>query len=812
MLKCRVLVVQDERIVALDLQQRLTKLGYEVPAIAATGEQALQQVQDLRPDLVLMDVNIGGAIDGIETAERMPSELGIPVIYLTAYPEDATLDRARDTKPYGYLVEPFSEQALHATIQMVMERRRTDIALRESEERLRLAMDAAEMGPWELDLGTYRLPSAAPGEDPLGPAQELFSSTWDDFMERVHPKDRARVKQALDTSIAEVGPFEVEFRSPSKGDAPRWLQVQGNLFAPSCGASAGRIIGIVRDVTAHKESERRLRQAATVFEASPDGILVLDHDYRTLAANRSYCELIGMPVSMIVGEQPSLLLDNADRIEQIRDIDRALREQGSWSGELGGRIKGGEQHHVLANLVQVREDGEDQAHCVAVFTDLTAIRNAERKLFHLAHHDALTGLPNRLLARERLERATERAKRQRSRTALLFVDLDYFKRINDSLGHQVGDEILRTIAQRMQSCVRAQDTVARQGGDEFMVILDPIDSAEDVMVVAKKIISTLNQQICIDATDLSVSPSIGISLFPDDCTNVDDLISAADSAMYVAKEQGRNGYAFYDAKMTAETARYMALDQDLRQGLKRGEFLLHYQPQYSLRTGEMVGVEALIRWQHPVRGLLDAGQIIPLAEDNGLIVDIGEWVVRSACKQAGDWHKAGLPRLRIAVNVSARQMRDDQLVRVIKSALNDNALVSGQLEVEITESTLQNSSSCLATLQALKLLGVFLAIDDFGTGYSCLSSLKYLPIDRIKIDRAFVRDMQTDANDVAITDAIIAMAHRLNLQVLAEGVETAEQAALLRRRGCDEGQGYLYARPLTPGSIEHLLRRSSLGH
>jgi diguanylate cyclase (GGDEF)-like protein/PAS domain S-box-containing protein len=807
MLTCRILVVEDERIVALNLQQRLTKLGYDVPAIVASGEQALEQVESLRPDLVLMDINIEGRMDGIETARNIPSELDIPVVYLTAYSEDATLERARDTKPYGYLVKPFSERALHATIQMVLERRRTDMALRESEERLRLAMEAAEMGSWELDLASCKLLRSGPGLD-----QELFACTWDAFVARVHPGDRAQVADALDRSIAEIAPFQVEFRSRPEETEIRWFKVQGNVFASRCGTAGSRIVGVIQDVTARRNSDQRLRQAATVFETSPDGIVVLDHAYRILTANKRYCELVGMPLKLIVGERPRLLLEGVEKVDELREIGSALREQGRWSGELEARTGGRERHHILANLARVSDEGSDQAQYVAVFSDLTAIRAAERKLFHMAHHDPLTGLPNRMLARERLERAMERAKRLRSHVALLFIDLDYFKRINDTLGHQVGDEILRTIARRMQSCVRARDTVARQGGDEFMVILDPIDDIEDVMVVAKKIISALNQQIRMENTDLFISPSIGISLFPDNCDNIDDLISAADSAMYVAKEQGRNGYAFYDAEMTAEAARYMALDHDLRLGLKRGEFLLHYQPQYSLRTGEMVGVEALIRWQHPRRGLLDAEQIIPLAEDNGLIVDLGEWVLRTACSQACEWREAGFPRLRMAVNVSARQMRDERLVKVVKSALRENDLARGQLEIEITESTLQSGSNCLTTLQQLKDLGVFLAIDDFGTGYSCLSSLKYLPIDRVKIDRAFVRDLQSDPNDVAITDAIIAMAHRLNLQVVAEGVETLEQVELLRVRDCDEVQGYLYSKPIEAASIEDLLRAQTLRH
>ena len=813
MVKCRILVVEDERIVALHLQQRLTKLGYEVPAIVASGEQALEKMRSLQPDLVLMDINIEGAMDGIETASHIPDELDIPVIYLTAYSEDATLERARDTKPYGFLVKPFSERALHATIQMVMERRRADLALKESEERLRLALEAADMGSWELDLASGTLVHMGPMDRLFGSAQELFATDWTAFIERVHPEDRAMVSETLDRSIAETGPFQMEFRSLLGGGAMSWLKVQGNIFASRKDVGASRIIGVVQDVTERKNSEQRLRQAATVFEASPDGIIVLDDAFRVITANQSYCTAVGKSLDEVVGKPADLLREEWLEVERRSEIDHALRSVGQWSGEFVGQYGDGERRHLLANVAAVQDGNHVSSHYIAVFSDLTAVRNAEQKLFHLAHHDALTGLPNRLLARERLERALERAKRLRTRVALLFIDLDYFKRVNDSLGHNVGDELLRTLAQRMQTCVRSEDTVSRQGGDEFMVILDHIEDSEDVTVVARKITGVLNEPIRLGDSDVSISSSIGISLFPDHSDNVDDLISAADAAMYVAKDQGRNRYAFYTTEMTVETARHMARDQDLRRGLQQDEFTVFFQPQFCLRTGRMVGVEALIRWIHPQRGLLTADEIIPLAEENGLIMDIGEQVLRETCAQARLWRDAGLPPMRMAVNVSARQMQaDGRLVNAVRQALRDYAVPSGQLEIEITESTLQSGNDCLTTLRELKDLGVSLAVDDFGTGYSSLSSLKYLPINRVKIDQSFVRDLERDANDVAITEAIIAMAHRLHLDVVAEGVETLRQEDLLRLRGCDEAQGHLYAQALAPAMLAEYLRNHSIRH
>lgn len=812
MQSCRILVVEDERIVALNLQQRLNKLGYDVPAIVASGDDALREIRDLHPDLVLMDINIEGSMDGIETAQKIPSELDIPVIYLTAYSEDSTLERAKETRPYGYLVKPFSERALHATIQMAMERRHTDIALKVNEERLRLAMDVAEMGAWEMEVSHYKLLRMEPADKLLGCNQMVFTNTWEAFLSRVHPDDEAYVAQTLDQAISAAEPFQVEFRSQHASGEVRWLKIQGNIFSSLKDQKTSRIIGVIQDISERRKSEVRLREAAIVFESSPDGIIVLNCEFRIANANQSYCDMVGHSLDNLIGKRLGLLLEELSRADRLMEIDESLRMTGRWSGELTGIHSNGDHLHMLTHITAVHDKNNSLTHYVAVFSNLTAIRIAEQKLFHLAHHDPLTGLPNRLLARERLERSLERAKRAQSKIAVLFLDLDYFKRVNDTLGHTVGDKLLRTVAQRMQTCIRSEDTVSRQGGDEFMVILDHIEDIDDAVTVAGKITHTLNLPIQLETTDLHISPSIGISIFPDNGSDADGLISAADAAMYVAKEQGRNRWAFYSKEMTARTARHMVLDQELHRALRRDEFVLYYQPQFCMRTGTVVGVEALIRWQHPQKGMLGAEEIIPIAEDNGLILDIGDWVLRKACEQTQIWRESGLPSFRVAVNVSARQMHDKRFIGAVRQIIDETELPPGLLEVEITESTLQSGSNFFESLVQLKEIGVLLAIDDFGTGYSCLGSLKNLPIDRVKIDRLFVRDMEQNTNDIAITSAIIAMAHRLQMKVVAEGVETAKQSELLSIRGCDEAQGYLYSKPLPPESLLRFLNRLHRKH
>jgi diguanylate cyclase (GGDEF)-like protein/PAS domain S-box-containing protein len=801
----RIMLVENERIVALHLRQQLSKLGYEVVGVVASGEQALERVRELEPDVVLMDIHIEGELDGIETAARLPNDLQIPVVYLTAYSEAATLARARATKPYGYLLKPFAERELHATIQMVLERRAAELALRESEERLRLALDAAEMGSWELDTATRRLLRVGRADQIFGITPEVFSGTWEAFLDQVHEDDRTLVSGEVNRVLKETTLCQIEFRSVRPGGCVRWLKVQGKMF-PATGGGAKRIVGVVQDVTERRKAEERLRQAATVLEATADGILILDDQLRVITANQGYCDMIGYAEQELLGSRPHLLTSEALPPDTLQAFSQALTERGRWRSEIHGRRKSGEELPVLTNIVAVAGGRDRLTHYVAVFTDMTAVRKAEDELQRLAHYDPVTELPNRLLAVDRLEQALERAARRGGRVALLFVDLDHFKRINDTLGHDIGDQLLRAIAQRMRACVRGEDTVARFGGDEFLVVLEDVERSEHVGRIAGKLLYAIAQPTWLAGTEVAISGSIGISFSPDDGSSREDLIRAADTAMYVAKEMGRQSYSFHTPEMTTTAKRHMALDQDLRRAVQRGELTLHYQPEISMRTGDIIGVEALIRWQHAAKGLLGADEVIPTAEKSGLILEMGQWTLREALRQAKEWQASGLSPLRIAVNVSALQVQRGRLLHAVTQALEETGLLPRQLEIEITESTLQSEPDCLVALQALKRLGVTLTIDDFGTGYSCLSSLKTLPIDRLKIDRVFVRDVPYDQNDVAIVEAIIAMAHKLDLRVVAEGVETAAQEEFLRARGCDAAQGYLYARPMAAAPMADLLR------
>lgn len=450
----------------------------------------------------------------------------------------------------------------------------------------------------------------------------------------------------------------------------------------------------------------------------------------------------------------------------------------------------------------VRNERDEINGIIGVATDITERKQAEKRLVQLANYDSLTGLPNRTLFRDRLMHAVAQAHRNNQLVALLFLDLDRFKFINDSLGHHAGDELLKGVSQRLLGNARDMDTVARLGGDEFTVILEGITNTEDATTVARKILEVMARPFNLDGHEVFVSPSIGIAIFPVDGQDIDELLKNADTAMYRAKEQGRNNYQFYTADMNAKAVEHLIMESSLRHALERDEFVLHYQPQIDLHSREITGVEVLLRWNHPELGLLYPNQFLSLAEDTGLIVSIGEWVLNTACAQAAQWQQNKLPLMRIAVNLSASQFRVNSLVETVAQALENSGLDACSLELEITEGFLMHDvEPAIEKLRELGRLGVQLAIDDFGTGYSSLSYLKQLPLRTLKIDQSFVRDISSDPDDAAIVEAVIALGQTLQLRVMAEGVETEEQINFLRTRGCDQAQGNLISPPLTTDDI-----------
>ena len=555
-------------------------------------------------------------------------------------------------------------------------------------------------------------------------------------------------------------------------------------------------------------TDAQIKLLASVFDNSGEAILISDARNRIVEVNPAFTLITGYAAEEVRGRNPSLLASGRTSPEDYRQMWHAINEDGLWQGEIWDRHRDGHVYPKWLTISTIRDVAGNLSHYIASFTDITARKAAEERIHYLAHHDPLTRLPNRTHLQGRLEQAIVAARRDSSRLAVLFIDMDHFKNINDSLGHHVGDGLLVEVAVRLRQSVRESDVVARLGGDEFVVVLTDI-SHDTVAAVVGKLLKNLARPYAIDDHTLHSTPSIGISLFPEDGADVETLMKNADTAMYHAKEAGRNTYQFFTAAMNESATERIVLEGNLRRAIERDEFVLHYQPQIDVASGRPCGVEALVRWQHPERGLISPLKFIPIAEETGLIVQLGEWVLDTALGDLSRWRTAGLDGIRMAVNLSAHQLRDPQLAPRIASLLALHGLRGGDLELEITESVaMKNPQGTIRLLTHLRELGIELAIDDFGTGYSSLAYLKQLPLDRLKLDRSFVMDIEQDPNDAAISAATISLAHSLGLSVVAEGVETASQYDFLKGLDCDVVQGYFFSRPLPAAEVEAFLRRS----
>lgn len=578
--------------------------------------------------------------------------------------------------------------------------------------------------------------------------------------------------------------------------------------------AAGEItqyVALFSDITEHKLLEERLMLSAKVFESSRESIVITDTNGCILKVNNSFVQLTGYSPEEVIGKNPRILSSGKHDAAFYKAMFQTLHDEDYWQGEIFDRRKDGAIFPQWGSISVARDSAGNISNYIGVFSDITERKAAEEQIEFLAYHDALTGLPNRRLALVHLERALAYADRAGTKAAILFLDLDNFKTINDSFGHVIGDALLNVVAKRLRGCTRDTDTVCRQGGDEFLVILSNISDTDAITLAALKILDSVEQLIEIDGNELSTSLSIGISVYPDDSKDIATLLNLADTAMYAAKEAGRNAYRFYTEQMDADAHDYQYIRVGLRRALDQGEFVLHYQPQIDLSTGAVVGAEALIRWNHPERGFLPPNQFIPVAEESGLIVPMGEWLLREACRQAVEWQKAGLPELVVAINISSVQFKRGDLEASVLQALKESGLAPHFLELELTESILiQDTEKVLNTVQRLKAHGLQLSIDDFGTGYSSLSYLKRFDVDALKIDRSFVCDMASDPNDAILVRSIIQMARSLNLKTIAEGIEDQHQLAFLRLQYCDVGQGYHFSRPLPANEFAQYLSNSRM--
>lgn len=569
--------------------------------------------------------------------------------------------------------------------------------------------------------------------------------------------------------------------------------------------AAGRSLGaaIQREI-----ASARLNQAMIAFESAAEGIVITDADARIIAINKGYADITGYSEDEVRGQIAHQLNPSSMDGERFQQMQEALVAHGRWKGEMTNIRKDGEFYPENAAITVVKDDDDNVVNYVVVFSDISDTKRVQTALHEMVNHDALTGLPNRRLLNELTGHALRRAEREKSNVAILFIDLDRFKVINDTLGHQVGDKLLIEVSDRLRDVMRDSDTVARLGGDEFMVMMDSLRDVEDASRVAKKIVTSLQNQFVIDGKDIYIGASVGISVFPGDGIDVEELIKAADIAMYKVKSEGKNNYRFYSSDLSDNAVERFNMETQLRRALERNQFEVYYQPQVSLKTGRIIGAEALVRWRHPELGLVPPSKFIPVAEEAGLVVQIGEWVLRESARQIAEWAAQGLEFRSVSVNVSGVQVQRSNFADTVYGILVETGCDPDMLELEITESVVMNNTEyVISVFERIKEPGVRLAIDDFGTGYSSLSYLKRLPLDKLKIDQSFVRDLTHDPDDKAIAGAVIALARSLGLKVIAEGVETQEQVDMLIEMGCDDVQGYLYGKPIPALQFATVLMR-----
>ena len=599
--------------------------------------------------------------------------------------------------------------------------------------------------------------------------------------------------------LAEGGDPSHERRFRRRDGSLLWCLVSGSAIEP--GRPEAGNIWVFADISERKEAEEKLRLSATVLEHIADGVMVTDAQGTIVTVNQAFTHITGWSSDEVVGRPWDVMsTDRADQ-ELGWNMWRQLSATGIWRGELLRARKDGETYREWLTVSTVRNAAGAVSHYVGVFSDITRLKESQDKLDYLAHHDPLTGLPNRLLFQDRLLHAIGRAARESQQLAVVFIDLDRFKNVNDTLGHHVGDELLKQVAAALGARLREGDTLARLGGDEFVVLLENVSGRFGARQVADKLIGMFEQPFTVAGHELFVTGSIGIALYPDDGVDANLLVRNADVAMYQAKSRGRNGYQFYAREMDGEGVERLRMEALLRRAIERDEIFLHYQPQIEIGSGRLIGVEALVRWHNAELGSVSPARFIPMAEDTGFIHQIGEWVLLEACRQMVRWDEAGLAVPKMAVNLSVRQVQRGAMAPQVARALAETRLAPQRLQLEVTESVIMDTGDALAFVHDLHAMGVGLAIDDFGTGYSSLAYLKQLPVDVLKIDRSFIKDIALDSNDEAIAIAIIQLGKSMNLSVIAEGVETEEQAAFLLRHGCTRAQGYLYGRPAAPGEL-----------
>ncbi len=752
-------------------------------------------------------------LDTPEFAAQIPERMeqieknGMAVFETAHYRKDGSI---MPVEISTQIIELQGKKVFLSVVRDITERKLAQDALRESEHHFKQAQELAHFGSWTFDMvgqlkwsdELYRIYGVSP---------ETFTPNTEAFFKLIHPDDQPAMQVWINAFDSGQNPGALEFRCIWPDGTIHYIAGQGELMLDAKGKLHQRA-GTAQDITERKQAEADLRIAAAAFE-SQEGMMITDANKVILKVNRAFTEITGYTAEEAVGQTPKFLQSGRHNKDFYRAMWETIHRTGGWQGEVWDRHKNGKIFPKWLTITAVKSDNGTVTHYVGTHTDITERKAAEEQIAFLAYHDTLTGLPNRRLLLDRLKQSLAASARSGRYGALFLLDLDNFKTLNDTLGHDKGDLLLQQVAQQLLTCVREGDTVARLGGDEFVVMLDSLsesseETATQAETVGVKMLATLNQPYRLAGNEIRSTPSIGVTLFGGHQNDLDELLKQADLAMYQSKTAGRNTLHFFDPKTQALMTDRAALEADLREGLRQRQFALYYQAQV-VGDGRLTGAEVLVRWQHPQRGLVLPAEFIPLAEEAGLIQPLGHWVLEAACAQLVQWAaQPNTAHLTLAVNVSAKQLHQTDFVDQVLGVIGSTGANPHRLKLELTESLLvSNVETVIAKMNALKAHGVGFALDDFGTGYSSLSYLKRLPLDLLKIDRSFVRDILIDPNDAAIARMVIALAESLGLAVMAEGAEIDAQRDFLAHLGCHAYQGYLFGRPLPLDQFEVLLKR-----
>ena len=806
----RLLVVEDESVVAMDLDNQLRDMGYRICGCVDNGPEAIALARAERPDLILMDIVLKGDMDGVAAAAAIGAELQIPVLFLTAYNDDDTVDRAAQAMPYGYLNKPFQGRELRATIEVVLRKAEAERALRDKERWLTSVLQGVGDAVIATDLdGLVGLANLA-AENLLG-ADGLRGRAAADI---VHLEDEAGTAVGLAHSDGATHSGAALLVTGAG------LRVPVDFSTGPIRDDRAHLIGqaiVLHDERDRVAAEKRLARSEerfrSAFDNAPLGLALVDGDNRYARVNHAMCRLLDVPADALVGASQDGFGDSGDNaIEREYQLDLLSGRHDAVQYERGYRPRNGRNVWALVSATLLPANHQPQQFLIQV-NDVTERKRAEEALAHLAHHDALTGVANRAMLSEQVEHELAVARRHGSRLAVVFLDLDFFKHINDSYGHETGDLVLKELASRLTRNVRAIDIVGRIGGDEFVVVLSEVSDTHDVIRLTGKLRQECARPLHVNSVEVRLAVSMGVSLFPDDAQDFRSLLRFADSALYQAKGEGRNNVQFYRPELTARMEMRVRLGAGLRVALERNELEMFYQPIVALPGARPAAAEALLRWHHPELGLLMPDVFLPMLEESSMSEEIGAWTIAQACRQAALWNANGAPGLRMGVNVTAAQFKSGRLAAAVEEGLRASGLAPGRLCLEITEQNqLADTEQTRTTMAALKHLGVLVAIDDFGTGYSSLGYIIRLRPDELKVDKSLVTDIDTNADRAGVVVAALAMARSLHLMVVAEGVETEAEEAFLQEHGCDMAQGFLHARPFPAPEFEAWLARTGNGH